>query len=209
MEDSERNDKIEEHISDFLELLPHRETVDLFLVVLEERPSCLVMDPDDEEKRKLERFCDDLDLSFLEAEDSEGSMLSDSGFFIAQDRERLDLLKGSDGRFYGFSDLDVGDFLGFPEDDIDYFAENIGDGPLEPETREAIEELVVEGEIDSSEAKLVHLTTYVPRPEESNIKEALSRGKAYREALLDFDEENDTELGSRVMDAFFGQILKN
>ncbi|MFB6241261.1 MAG: hypothetical protein ABEJ36_00475 [Candidatus Nanosalina sp.] len=208
MKEIENPETVERYMDFFLENLPHRECIDLFLVVLGERPACLVMDPDSEEREKLAEFCREFGLSFREQESRNESLLSSSGFFISRDESRFKHLKDSGGRFYGFSDRDVGKFLGFPEEDIEFFAENIEDGPLEVKTRKVVEDLVSHGEIDLEDAKFVQLTTYVPRPEEENVKDALETGKGYRNALLEFDQKFDSSTGRRVLEEFFGQVLE-
>jgi hypothetical protein len=148
----------EDHIKFFLKNLPLRETVDLFLLLLEERPACLIMDPDREETEKLKDFCNKFNLEYITREGSRDSMLSKSGFFVCRNENRLKMLKGSDGRFYGFSDRDVGNFLGFPDDDIEFFHENVERGHVESRTREVVQEMVSNGKISHDEGRLVELT---------------------------------------------------
>lgn len=198
-------EKLEPYIDYFVGELPSRESVDILLFLLGERPACLVMDPEREEKDTLIDLCREFGLSFLE-EDSGVSTLSKSGFFIARDEERFRYLEDSDGRFYGFSDRDVGRFLGFPEDDVDFFAENAEAGPVEPRTREVIDSLVRRGEIDPGNAQLIQLASYVPKPEEENVLRAVERGKVYRDALIQFDERTGSGIGKRLLEDFLNQV---
>lgn len=63
--------------------------------------------------------------------------------------------------------------------------------------------------IDEEEARLVELTTYVPRPERENVERAVEKGRGYRDALLDFDGENGTSIGKRTLEEFFGHVLED
>jgi hypothetical protein len=205
--DTGKPEEVEKYISYFLDNLPQRETVDVFLVLIGERPACLVMDPDTEEKQKLRDFCEVFDLNYLLKEREDGSMLSDSGFFISCKQDRFEMLEDSDGRFYGFSDRCVGEFLGFPEDDIEFFQENVKKGHVEAETRKVVEDLLSRGVIDEGEARLMELTTYVPRPKKENVERAVDKGRVYRDALLDFDRGNNTSIGKKTLEEFFGHAL--
>jgi len=203
----EKSDKAEEFLEFFLQRLPYRETLDLFLVILEERPACLIMDPDKGEREKLAEFCREFDLEFREQSSKNESLLSSSGFFISCDEERFQKLQDSEGRFYGFSDRDVGDFLGFPEDDIEFFAENVEEGPVEVKTREITEKMVRENLISQEDAKYVNLVTYVPRPCEENVLEAVEQGKRFENKILEFDAKSDSSIGKRVLEEFYGKVL--
>jgi hypothetical protein len=200
-------EKVEDHMDFFLDNLSRRESVDLFLIVIGERPACLIMDPNETEKERLKDFCDDFDLHWREKQSKQDSTLSSSGFFISRDKRRFKHLKDSGGRFYGFSDVDVGRFLGFPEEDVEFFAENIEDGPLEVKTRKVVEDLVTRGKIPSEDARLVELASYVPKPDEENVIRALEKGRRYRNALLEFDESYNSSIGRKVLEEFFGQVL--
>lgn len=203
----EKPDKAEEFIEFFLQKLPYRETLDLFLVILEKRPACLIMDPDEGEREKLAEFCREFDLEFREKSSKNESLLSSSGFFIAHDKSRFQKLQNSEGRFYGFSDRDVGDFLGFPEDDVEFFAEKVHEGPLEAKTREITEKMVEENLISQEDSKYVNLVTYVPKPSEENILEAVELGKRFEEKILEFDAKFDSSIGKRVLEEFYGKVL--
>lgn len=200
-------EKVEDYMDFFLDNLSRRESVDLFLIMMDERPACLIMDPDETEKERLKDICDDFDLHWREKGSEQDSALSSSGFFISRDKKRFKHLKDSDGRFYGFSDVDVGRFLGFPAEDVEFFAENIEDGPLEVKTREVVDELVTRGKIPSEDGRLVELASYVPKPEEENVIRALEKGRRYRDALLEFDESYNSSIGRKVLEEFLGQVL--
>ncbi len=194
-----------EDIEYFEQNLPYRDVIDLTLVYLGERPACLVMDPGKEEVRRIKEFCEKFGFHVLVKKSLESSDLSKTGVFVAREKDRLNMLEDSSGRFYGFSDRKVGEFLGFPDEDVEYFAENIENGPLEPETREKALELASEKIISREDVKFVELVTYVARPSEESVLRAVKRGKDYRDALLEFDMETGSDLGKRLMENFLGR----
>ncbi len=186
----------------FEQNLPYRDAIDLTLVYLGERPACLVMDPGEEEVRRIRKFCKKLGFYFLVKESVEYSDLSKTGVFVTKEKDRLNVLEDTNGRFYGFSDRKVGEFLGFPDEDVEYFAENIENGPLESETREKALELASEKVISREDIKFVELVTYVARPSEESVLQAVKRGKDYRDALLEFDTETGSDLGRRLLNRY-------
>mgnify|MGYP007091081725 FL=1 len=186
----------------FEQNLPYRDAIDLTLVYLGERPACLVMDPGEEEVRRIRKFCKKLGFYFLVKESVEYSDLSKTGVFVTKEKDRLNVLEDTNGRFYGFSDRKVGEFLGFPDEDVEYFAENIENGPLESETREKALELASEKVISREDVKFVELVTYVARPSEESVLQAVKRGKDYRDALLEFDTETGSDLGRRLLNRY-------
>ena len=197
----------EENLEDLkrlVSLLSDRQALDLLLVVTGSRPACLIMDPENEAKQELVEFCDSCSLYYkMEEERSQG--LGKEGFFVAVEEKRLEELENSEGRFYGLSDRHVGNFLGFPDEDIAYFHENVREGPVEQETREKKAELLSNGEISDRQAEISEIVSYVPKPSAKCIKRASRRGMSYLEDVKNFDSENDTEVGSQVLEDFLGR----
>ncbi|MFB6115936.1 MAG: hypothetical protein ABEK10_00340 [Candidatus Nanosalina sp.] len=189
------------------ELLSDRQALDLLLVVTGSRPACLVMDPSEQGKKRLVEFCRSSDL-YHRIEEDRSPGLGKEGFFITRNEKRLEKLNNSEGRFYGLSDRHVGEFLGFPEEDVDYFHENINKGPVEPETRRKKSEMKSRGMISEKEEKISEIVSYVPKPSESRVKHALSRSRSYIEDIREFDCENSTNLGSQVLENFLGVSVK-
>ena len=203
----------------FLERLPDRipssEVFEILLVVLEERPGSLVMSPDYRDRKLLREFCHELELEYFEVEEKKRSLIDrllgrdtrtfKGGFFIARDTERFEILKSSKGRFYGFSDEAVGKFLGFPEDDIDYFSRRAAKGEVWDETEEKVNEMIQNKDVKRNDVKYLGLTSYVPRPEKSNILKAVNKGRKREKTLLEFDERFDTEIGERYLAEQLGQ----
>lgn len=187
-------------------VLTPTDLIDLILVLQSERPGCLVMEPEKEASNLLKKLCRENKLSFRVKNDEQDSGLATNGFFIARREKRFEVLKGSEGRFYGLSDRDVGKFLGYPEDDVEYFEERIVDRPVEHETREKMRELVSTGELENNEFNYVELVGYVPRPEKQNILEAVEKGKKYYKAILEFDADNNFSIGKRALEEFLGEV---
>lgn len=191
-----------DQLQTIVERLSDRQALDLLLLVAGSRPACLVMDPGDDLKHELEAFCEKAGFNFRLEEDSSGG-LGKQGLFITQNEKRLEKLEDSEGRFYGLSDRHVGIFLGFPEEDVEYFHRNISDGPVEPETRQRKSEMVSDGEISEKESEIVKLVSYVPEPSRDGIIRALRRGKLHLESLETFDREHGTSIGLRVVENFY------
>lgn len=194
---------------DLESLLSDREMLDLLLVLTSSRPACLIMDPEDKELEVLENLCQDLELQMSIFEDNGSSMLGTRGIFIYRDEERIKLLEGSEGRFYGLDDRDVGEFLGFPEEDSKYFHNHIEEGAVEPETRATVESMRKNGKLSSQDAKLVDIVSYVPKPDENGVLRALERSKNYLENIEEFDERNNTEIGKNVVSSFVGITIES
>jgi len=189
--------------------LSNREMLDFLLVITSCRPACLIMDPEDGELDLIESFCKDLDFETSLFHDKGSSMLGSKGLFIYRDKSRFHLIENSFGRFYGLDDRDVGDFLGFPEEDIMYFHDQIKESPVEPETREKIDSMKKEGLLTSDEAKIVGLVSYVPKPSQKAVLRALESSKSYLESIDRFDEQNGTEFGKNIVESFLGVTVES
>jgi len=162
------------------EVLSYRKCYELLLLILEERPGTLIMNPSSEALEIIEDLADNFDL-YLRTESSDKG-LSTEGVFLARDEEKLRDLE-SDGRFYGLSDKVVGRFLGYPEDSIEYFSENIGGKSLESVVRRKARKIYVD-------TFYLEFICYVPKPTEDNIVEAIDKGKKRFERLEKTDLGN-------------------
>ena len=189
--------------------LSDRQALDLLLVVTGSRPACLIMDPDQETRDQLEKFCRQENFSCKVYTDSDSSLLGNKGMFIASDEEKFSFLENSRGRFYGLDDRDVGKFLGFPREDVNYFHEKIEENPVEPEMRQKIQEMYQNGKISREEAKIVEIVSYVPKPAEENIYSAIETGRKHFESILKFDEENNTQVGKNMLEDFYGPVFES
>jgi len=194
------------------------EKLALYLLIIDERPGVLIMDPDFDDRKKLKDFCReyDLELHYTGGEGKRGlkdkllrtdSRMFKGGFFITREEERFRKLKASDGRFYGFSDEGVGKFLGYPEDDIDYFSGNVTEGHIEKPTREKAEELRSEGVIRKEDLKYLELVSYVPRPEKENIIKAIETGKHRHEKIEEVDQKYGVDTGKKLLREVFRDPL--
>lgn len=210
---------IEEYFAEKLDdRVVQDEKLALLLLVLDERPGVLIMNPDLEDRKTLKMMCQDFDLEFLytggdkrrglkDRLKSSDSRLFKGGFFIASESQRFSVLKDSEGRFYGFSDRAVGEFLGYPEDDITYFADNVVEGHIERPTRKKAEELVSRRVLKAKDLKYLELVSYVPRPEEENIVQAVETGREREEKILEMDENKGTDVGKEILSQVFRQPL--
>lgn len=194
------------------------EKLALLLLLIDERPGVLIMNPDYRDRNVLEDFCTEFELEhiYTGGERSRGlidrilrrdTRLFKGGFFIAKDEKRLEKLQETEGRFYSFSDEGVGNFLGYPEDDIEYFAEKVAEGHIERPTNKKAEELVSEGVLKNRELKYLELVSYVPRPLKENILDAVELGKKREEKILEMDEELGINSGAEVLREVFRDPL--
>ncbi|MBY6287233.1 hypothetical protein GLT90_01360 [Nanohaloarchaea archaeon H12] len=192
-------------IRDITELLSDRETLDLLIMVQSTRPGCLIMDPNESLENRLQKFCKQNNYSFKQKKDNT-SKLGKKGFFITENRERLEIINRGTGRFYGASDKKVGKFLGFPEESISYFNQNIEEGPIEPQAREKRKQLVEQGVITEEEADISKIVSYVPKPSEKSIEKAVKRGKTHIRNLKAFDQNMGSKIGTRAIEDFYNKV---
>ena len=194
------------------------EKLALYLLIIDERPGVLIMDPDFDDRKKLKDFCREYDLEFhyTGGEGKRGlkdrllgtdSRMFKGGFFICREKDQIKKLKQSEGRFYGFSDQGVGDFLGYPEDDIEYFSGNVTKGHIEKPTRDKAEELVSDKTIRKDDLKYLELVSYVPRPEKENILEAIETGKHRHEKIEEIDKKYEVKTGKKLLRKLFRDPL--
>jgi hypothetical protein len=190
-------EEVEKHFHFFLEELPYKDVLDLFLMFLGERPSSLIMNAESQEIQKLENFCGRFEIHYrIEAGKS---AISQNAVFVTEEKARLENLEKVDGRFCGFTDEQVAEFLDYPEEDSEYFSENISSGQIEPEVRSKTREMIAENKLEQDALKYIELVGYVPKPEKDNIQEAVEKGKQYESAIRAFDEENNSDLGAELM----------
>jgi hypothetical protein len=194
-----------EKIKDITEMLSDRETLDLLMMLQSTRPGCLIMDPNESVKNRLQKFCKQNNYPFEQKKDNT-SKLGKKGFFITDERERLEIINRGTGRFYGASDKKVGKFLGFPEESISYFNQNIEQGPIEPQARQKRKQLVKQGVITEEEADISKIVSYVPKPSEKSILKAVKRGKTHIRNLKAFDQNTDSKIGTRAIENFYNKV---
>ncbi|MFB6100548.1 MAG: hypothetical protein ABEK16_04715 [Candidatus Nanohalobium sp.] len=167
---------------------------DLLFLLLDEKPGALVMGVDRDTRKVLEDFSREFGLEMKVVEGGDRSLINrllgrDKRFmkdsvFLARNRKRFRILEESDGRFCGFSDRAVGEFLGYPDSAIEYYVEKTEEEPAGMEVAEKVEEMIEEEELDEDAEECLEMLSYLPRPEEENIREAVEKGRG-REKLWD------------------------
>ncbi len=200
MREIDQKKQVERYFRSFLEKLPYRDVLDLFLMFIDSRPSCLLMNLEENELEEIKKFCRDYNF-FYRIEEGE-SALSTTSMFITSDKEKMEILEKDNGRFCGFKDTKVGRFLDFPEDDAKYFSENIGDGQIEPEARKKSREMISNEELDQRDIKYLEVASYVPKPEEENIRECVETGSEYIKDIERFDEVNKVDIGEEILSKY-------
>jgi hypothetical protein len=106
--------------------------------------------------------------------------------YLAQKEERFNILENSEGRFNGFSDKAVGEFLGYPESAIEYYHGT--EKPAGMEFHDTIEKLIEIGNISQEERESLECLSYLPAPQEKQIIDAVNEGTR-RQKLLEEAEE--------------------
>lgn len=180
----------------------------MLLMVIGEKEAALTMNADEEQIKTLKEFAEafDLHLRVYKGRTSkpgkpgaENPSFDQKGVFLATEEDRFDILENSEGRFYGFSDEAVGKFLGFPKSSIKFFNSTEQPGL---ESRSKINKLK-ESEEFERDMNYLNLTTYIPAPERDAVKEAIKTGIKREKALIEFDEENNVNIGKKYLEERF------
>ena len=194
------NREIKEYFKYFSQNFPNRDTLDLLLFFIGARPACLLINASEEEICELKQFCGKY--KFYYKVEQTRSTLTEEAVFISREEKRLKMLEKNDGRFCGFSDNKVGQFLDFPAKDTEYFQANISNGQIEPEAREKAENMISEGKIDKQDLKHIEIAPYVPKPDSKSIKKCIEKGRDYEQEIREFDKSKETDLGSKILQDF-------
>lgn len=201
--------ELEKYFMKFLpEKIGYNHAFDILMMLTGEKPGSLVMSPDRRQIEALEEMCEELDLSYRITGGRERSFLDKllrrdtrmlkDGFFIARDEKALERLEQSEGKFYGFSDRGVGEFLGYPKESTIYYEESTD--PATQASKEKINGLMEEGKLGEEEAEFLDLISYVPRPEETSILRALKIGEMREKKLKELDKDLETGIGKKYLE---------
>ena len=203
--------KLEKYFEDKLaKVIEDSSDFPMLLMVLGDKEAALTMNADEEQTKLLKEFAEafDLDIRVYEGRESkpdkpgaENPSFNQKGVFLAVNEERFDILESSEGRFYGFSDEAVGEFLGFPESSIKFFNSTEQPGL---ESRKRINKMKKDEKFDG-DLKYLNLTTYIPAPDRESIEEAIEKGVKREKALNRLDEENNVEIGHRYLEDRFSK----
>lgn len=166
----------------------------LSLIFLHEelKPGSLLMGVGHEQRKILEEFTDSLDLEMIISEGGERSLpnrllgrdkrkIRDTAF-IARNDERFGLLEQEVPGFAGYTDESVGRFLGYPESALTYYSGSEVPGA-------DFSEVLEETDLPREELRYLNFVSYVPRPEEEDIVEAVEQGRKRCEEL---EKRSDT-----------------
>ncbi|MFB6174780.1 MAG: hypothetical protein ABEJ87_02280 [Candidatus Nanohalobium sp.] len=195
----------------FLEELPseigYEHSFDILMMLTGEKPGSLVMRPKPKQVQMLKQMCDELDLSYKITGGDKKSLVDrvlgidrrtfKDGFFLSRDEKALNRLEESEGKFYGFSDRGVGEFLGYPRDSTIYYQNS--SEPATEKTQKKIEELAGD-KIEEERIEKLCFISYVPRPEEENILRAVKIGEMREEKLREMDKDLETSIGEKYIE---------
>lgn len=116
-------------------------------------------------------------------------------YFVARDRERLDMLKDrySEGEEEQY-DRDFALFLGYPEADVDWFIEKTED--LSDAFERSKNELDEPDDFDHVKSVVM----YVPKPTEEAYQSAKETADNYIKALKEADRKFDSKVGDKLIE---------
>lgn len=193
-------EKLEKYLLDELEFkfdLPSR--LSLFFMATGEKPGARIMFIDESKEELLEKFCDDLELEYRKF-----STDFHQKYFISLSEKTFQALEKIDDNEPYHTKKSQGDFLGYPEDAVNFFVEN-SERELRKEFNEKVDELLEKDELDGEKLYVIDLVLYIPKPTEESIREAVENGEKRRELMRQFDRKNDSELGEKLLDQVFDQ----
>lgn len=203
----EERELLEEYfLKRFPDTLMGEEAYHLLLLVLFEKPGVLVMSADKEQRELLEDFCEDTGLEMKIVEDGQKSLLDRilgknssiyrDSIYVARDPERFKILEASNGIFTGFSSRAVGEFLGYPNEAIDFYEE---DGVPGIKFENGMKELIDRGIFSEEEVEMLDFLAYLPPPEKEDIQEALKVAENMEQVLHKLDSKLDTSIGEKYL----------
>lgn len=196
-------DLIEKYfIEEFSDALIDEEAYHLLLLILGEKPGALLMGVKDSDTKIIKDFCNDFDLemkaiagekrSILDRVLRRETVLTGPSIYIAENKDRFDLLKYSEETDERFSDKAIGKFLGYPEDALRYYENEEIPG-------KAFQEKADFSNFSDEDFAYLNLVEYVPKPEEEEISKAIEEGKSREKLLKRLDRELDIEIGSKYI----------
>lgn len=137
-----------------------------------------------------------LKLDFVDFEELPGYMKEeeyDKPYFVARDPQRLEMLKDRYTEESEF-DRDFALFLGYPDEDVEWFVEETEDHGDAYERSKA--EL---GDPEDFE-KVVQAVMYIPKPTEKCYERAKQTAQEYIKALREADEKFDSDVGRKLIE---------
>ena len=193
-------------VEKFPDTILDEEAYHLLLLVLEEKPGVFVMSADYRDRELLHCFCDEFDLEMAVKEGGSRSLLDrilrrDTRFikdsvFITHKEERFDILENSNGEIKGFSDREIGEFLGYPEDAIEFYEEHEIPGRF---FEKRIIEFVDNSDLSQEEVELLGLLGYLPAPNMESVEDAVGVAEEREDRLVEFDRKMGLDIGSRYL----------
>lgn len=196
-------EKLREHLQELEDVLDDGSEYPFFLVTIGEKYGAVSMNTSDKQIQILKKFCNELDLEYRIGEGrvskpsrktTEKTKRKQKAFFVSRNDSHFEMLK--EGRFYGYSDRSVGEFLGFPEKSIEFFIEN--EQPA-MKSRKQISEMR-EKESFEADLKYLNLVTFIPAPEQKEVRKAVEKGRERADKLTEFDEETGSDLGEKFIE---------
>jgi hypothetical protein len=197
-------EKVQDYFYERLNDLSDSALRDLAFLLIGEKPGALFLGVRKSDVELFREFAKDFDLNIKVVEGEKRSLLDrilrrDTRFqkdnvYLAREEESMALLDESEGGFKGFSEKAVGEFLGYPEEAVEYYTGKPEEDPAGIEFQEKIAEMVEEGTISEEEKDSLDFISYLPRPEDENIREAIEEGQRRKKLFEEFCEKFELEL---------------
>lgn len=193
----------------FQEKFPERLTIDeikdLYLLTIGEKPGVLVLGADHKKTQIIQNYCKHTELEYKVEKGGKRALIDkilrrDTRLFkdkiyLTKNTENFEKLQKENEDH--FSEESIGKFLGYPETATKFYKKHEIPGQ---ELENKVQEMKKQGKITEEDAQNLSLVSYVPKTTEKQIKEAIRKGKDYRQKMKKFDKENNLEIGREIIE---------
>ena len=170
--------------------------VSLALLAIGEKPAASVKFMDSGKKELIEEFLDLTDLEHLSFETE-----MHQKYYMAQDVSRFQLLEKVEEDSPYHTARSEGLFLGYPESAVEYFVKNQRKASRKLKSKAA--NMAERNLVDRKKLYYLDLINYIPEVSAEGIIEGIEHGRIREEKLEEYDEEEDSELGEKLLNEIF------
>lgn len=170
--------------------------VSLALLAIGEKPAVSVKFMDSGKKSLIEDFLDLTGLEFLSFETE-----MHHKYYIARDVSRFQILEKVEDDSPYHTARSEGLFLGYPESAVDYFVKNQRKASRKLKSKSA--KMAERNLVEKEKLYYLDLINYIPEVSAEGIIEGIEHGRIREKKLEEYDEENDSGLGERLLNEVF------
>ena len=170
--------------------------VSLALLAVGEKPAVSVKFMDSGKKSLIEDFLDLTGLEFLSFETE-----MHHKYYIARDISRFQMLEKVEDDSPYHTARSEGLFLGYPESAVDYFVKNQRKASRKLKSKSA--KMAERNLVEKDRLYYLDLINYIPEVSAEGIIEGIEHGRIREKKLEEYDEENDSELGEKLLNEIF------